>query len=181
MQVVVNQFRNKLNKACRKEELRMSEVQARDVRLRPKLMKLCSEEMLLFCDGMKQGGGRMFTCLLENVQKPTFGSMCKAEVLKREDRAKGDYRLDAGVSLACAADVAQHCADEKEKVAGEEQNVGHAEVLTCMVDRMADPSIELTESCEKQMSRCAVALLVASWLRVRRPFFNVLQNLQICC
>lgn len=105
----------------------------------------------------------MFTCLLENVQKPTFGAMCKEEVLKREDRAKDDYRLDAGVSQACAADVAQHCADEKEKQAG------HAEVLSCMVDRMVDPAVELAEDCEKQMSRCATALLLdsaysASWV-----------------
>lgn len=118
-------------------------------------MKLCSEEMLLFCDSIKSGGGRMFTCLLENVEKPTFGSMCKAEILKREDRARDDYRLDAGVSQACAGEVSQHCADEEKRAAGQ------AEVLKCMVDRMVDPAIELAEACEKQMSRCAVALLLS--------------------
>ena len=125
----------------------------------------CSEEMLLFCDNIKAGGGRMFTCLLENVEKPTFGSMCKAEVVKREERAKSDYRLDAGVSQACAADVAQHCSDEKERVSGEEGAAGHAEVLKCMVDRMVDPSVELAEDCEKQMSRYAAALVGASLFR----------------
>jgi golgi apparatus protein 1 len=144
--------RNDLQPQCRKEEQKISEVQARDVRLRPKLMKLCSEEMLLFCSNVKAGGGRMFTCLLENVQHPTFGTMCKAEVLKREDRAKDDYRLDAGVFQACKADIAQHCSQEETKASG------HAEVLSCMVDRMMDPALQLAEECEKQMSRCAFLL-----------------------
>lgn len=141
--------RQELDPKCQEEELRISELQARDVRLRPKLMKLCGEEMVEFCDGVKPGGGRMFNCLLENVQQPTFGTMCKAEILKREDRAKDDYRLDAGVSQACAADVSQYCSDEETKASG------HAEVLGCMVDRMVDPAVELAEDCEKQMSRCA--------------------------
>lgn len=153
--------RKDLQQQCRKEELRISQIQSRDVRLRPKLMKLCSEEMLLFCDVVKPGGGRMFNCLLENVEKPTFGAICKAEIIKREDRAKDDYRLDAGVSQACAAHVAEHCASE------ELQAAGHAEVLSCLVDSMVDPAIELSDACEKQMSRCAHVLAIQA--RVSAP------------
>jgi len=127
--------------------MRISQMQARDVRLRPKIMKLCAEEMVLFCDKISPGGGRMFNCLLEHVAKPMFGGPCKVEVLKREDLAKEDYRLDGGIADACEDDIEEHCSQAKEGPRG------HAAVLTCLVEKMTNPSIELSDTCEKQVSR----------------------------
>lgn len=72
--------------------MKLSQIQAKDVRLRPRIMKLCGEEMVVYCKDIKPGGGRMFNCLLENVQKPGFSSACSDELIKREDRMKTDYR-----------------------------------------------------------------------------------------
>ena len=141
--------RSSLSDECLSEETKLSQQQARDVRLRPLLMKLCGEEMVTFCKNVNPGGGRVFNCLLENAQKPTFGTLCKDEVLKREDRAKSDYRLDAGVNTECAADIDEHCAVEKR------QAHGQAGVLKCLVDKMVDTAVEVVDPCEKQMSRCA--------------------------
>ena len=46
---------SKLTEACRKEELKLNIIQARDVRLRPKLNKACSEEIAVFCKGVPPG------------------------------------------------------------------------------------------------------------------------------
>jgi golgi apparatus protein 1 len=70
----------------------LSRQQSRDVRLRPRIMKLCGEEMVVFCKDIKPGSGRVFNCLLEHAQKPNFSVACKDEVIKREDRVKSDYR-----------------------------------------------------------------------------------------
>lgn len=126
------------------EEMRITQLQARDVRLRPKIMKLCAEEMVLFCDQVNPGGGRMFNCLLEHVSKPMFGGACKVEILMREDLAKDDYRLDGGVSEACEEDIQEHCRQEAR---------GHGQVLSCLVNKMSLPTVELSESCETQLSR----------------------------
>lgn len=126
------------------EEMRISQLQARDVRLRPKIMKLCAEEMVLYCDKVIPGGGRTFNCLFEHVSKPMFGGACKVEILKREDLAKEDYSLDGGLSEACQQDVQEHCSQEEH---------GHGQVLTCLVKKMSDRNVDLSDVCEAQISR----------------------------
>ena len=112
-------------------------------------MRLCGEEMVAFCKGIKPGSGAVFTCLLEHVQKPNFGAACKSELVEREKRLKSDYRLDAGVSVQCAPDIDAHCAHEAAHAHGE------AGVLKCLAGKMMDPALSIAEECEAQMSRCA--------------------------
>lgn len=146
--------RANLNERCRKEELRLSQLQAKDVRLRPRLMKLCGEEMVVFCKDIKPGSGRMFTCLLENAQKSGFGSACTEEVIKREDLMKTDYRLDAGVSENCKTDIDVLCAEAKGAAHGK------AEVLRCLVDKIIAQNVDVSAACQSEMSR---AVRMAFW------------------
>ena len=139
--------RSSLSAKCRKEELTLSQLQAKDVRLRPRLMKLCGEEMVVFCKDTAPGAGRMFNCLLENVQKTGFSAQCRDEVVKREDLMKGDYRLDGGVAANCKDDVAAHCAAE---AAGAH---GHAEVLKCLVAKIMQPAAAVSDACQTEISR----------------------------
>ncbi len=46
--------RNLISERCRKEEMKLAAIEARDIRLRPKLNKVCSEEKAVYC---KVGGG----------------------------------------------------------------------------------------------------------------------------
>jgi Cysteine rich repeat len=170
--VCVPARRRELSPKCKKEELRLSALQSRDVRLRPKLMRACQEELVMFCgEGVQTGGGRKFQCLLENVQQPTFSGSCRAEVLKREDRAKDDYRLDAGVVKACEGEIEAQCAEAVEK------EDGNASVLLCMVNLMVSPGSDVSDACQKEMSRCAPAHLPEAcahgdrgWILWRAPF-----------
>ena len=45
----------KLADTCRKEELKLNIIQSRDVRLRPKLQKACSEEIAVYCKDTQPG------------------------------------------------------------------------------------------------------------------------------
>ena len=47
--------REDLSPACRAEELHLNIVQARDVRLRPKLRKICAHEVTTHCKDVKPG------------------------------------------------------------------------------------------------------------------------------
>ena len=47
--------RETLSEACRTEELKLNIVQARDMRLRPKLRKLCAQEIATHCSTVKPG------------------------------------------------------------------------------------------------------------------------------
>jgi Golgi apparatus protein 1 len=41
--------RNKISDRCREEEMKLAAVEYRDIRLRPRLNKLCSEERAVYC------------------------------------------------------------------------------------------------------------------------------------
>ena len=45
----------KITDGCRKEELKLNIIQSRDVRLRPKLNKACSEEIAVYCKDVEKG------------------------------------------------------------------------------------------------------------------------------
>jgi hypothetical protein len=51
----LRQHRDELSTACRTEELYLNIIQARDVRLRPKLRKICAHEMTAHCKDVKPG------------------------------------------------------------------------------------------------------------------------------
>lgn len=46
---------DQLTEGCRQEELKLNIIQSRDIRLRPKLNKLCSEEIAIFCKEVQPG------------------------------------------------------------------------------------------------------------------------------
>ena len=84
--------KDKLTDKCRNEEMKLAAVEYRDIRLRPKLNKLCSEEKVVYCKDIKPGKARVIKCLMENMAQPNFGEECKEELQKREDVMKTDYR-----------------------------------------------------------------------------------------
>ena len=51
----LREHREDLSDACRKEELHLNIIQARDVRLRPKLRKICAHEMAAHCKDVPRG------------------------------------------------------------------------------------------------------------------------------
>ncbi|KAK9797745.1 hypothetical protein WJX73_005342 [Symbiochloris irregularis] len=142
--------KDKLTEDCRREELKLKIIQSRDIRLRPKLNKLCSEEISVFCKDVKPGKGRVFKCLQENLAQPQYSQGCKEQVEQRSRTMAEDYRLDYGVSSACETDVDLNCFAEKSKAHG------HAEVLKCLVQSYSN----ITEGCQTEMSR---AVRMALW------------------
>ncbi|KAG2435442.1 hypothetical protein HYH02_011942 [Chlamydomonas schloesseri] len=142
--------RDKLTEQCRNEEMKLAALEYRDIRLRPKLNKLCSEEKAVYCKDTKPGKARVIKCLMENMAQPNFGEECKEELQKREDMMKSDYRYDIGVFSNCEGDVDMYCKEAKSKLRG------NATVLKCLVDNFKS----LAEQCQSEMSR---AVRLALW------------------
>ena len=81
--------------------MKLAAIEYRDIRLRPKLNKMCSEEKAVYCKDVKPGKARVVKCLMENMAQPNFGEECAEELKKREDVMKNDYRYDIGVFTSC--------------------------------------------------------------------------------
>ncbi|MEW5310424.1 MAG: hypothetical protein WDW38_002223 [Sanguina aurantia] len=142
--------RDKISEKCRNEEMKLAAIEYRDIRLRPKLNKLCSEEKAVYCKDAKPGKARVVKCLMENMAQPNFGEECKEELQKREDAMKSDYRYDIGVFTNCATDVDVYCKEARSKLRG------NATVLKCLVENFR----VLADQCQTEMSR---AVRLALW------------------
>jgi len=145
----LRQNREKLQPDCRREELQLSLLAARDIRLRPKLKKLCSEEMTVFCAEVKPGRGRMMRCLQENLSQPQFSEACRQEVAKREEAMQADFRENAGLASTCAPEIEDHCQAEQ----GQAHNQG--KVLKCLLRMQSKKKPLLSDECDDEVSRAA--------------------------
>eukprot|EP00878_Enallax_costatus_P007022 GHUV01007359.1.p1 GENE.GHUV01007359.1~~GHUV01007359.1.p1 ORF type:complete len:595 (+),score=136.49 GHUV01007359.1:1595-3379(+) len=141
---------NYLSDRCKAEEQKLQALEYRDIRLRPKLAKICSEERAVYCKDVKPGKARVVTCLMENMAQPNFGDECRVELQKREEVVKNDYRYDIGVLTGCSSDIDMFCADARTKLRG------NATVLKCLVENFAKTS----DNCQNEMSR---AVRFALW------------------
>ena len=140
-----------ISAACAAEELKLEEVEAADVRLRPGFARDCSEEMAVYCKNVAPGKGRMFRCLQNNLGQVDFSDACKSRVAEKQARQQVFYKLDYGVKSSCAAEVDSLCAAAK--------NGGHgkAPVLKCLAASL--PSMA-NKACQAEVGR---ALRMALW------------------
>ncbi|CAI7816275.1 unnamed protein product [Closterium sp. NIES-53] len=65
--------RDELTEECKEEELRLSEMEASDIRLTPTLMNACGLELNHFCRGVHPATGLAFRCLQMSINEPTAG------------------------------------------------------------------------------------------------------------
>lgn len=144
----LRQNREKLQPACRREELRQSTTAAADIRLRPKLHKLCGVEIAVFCKDVKPGSGRVMQCLQEHLGQTEFGDECGEQVGMRREAMLADFRENIPLVLACAAQIDTFCAAEKK------QAHGRSEVLKCLLHK-AGQGTALGDSCDAAVSQSA--------------------------
>jgi Golgi apparatus protein 1 len=148
----LREHREQLSAACAAEELKMEELEADDVRLRPGFARDCGEEMAVYCRGVAPGKGRMFRCLQNALGQPEFSDACRARVADKQARSQLFYNLDYGVRTACAAEAAGMCAD-----AGRTGH-GKANVLKCLVAGLGGSGEN--KACQAEVGR---ALRMALW------------------
>ncbi len=55
----------------------------------------------------------MMRCLQENLWQPDFGQACMQQVAQREEAMQADFREDASLAAACAAEVDTLCQAEQ--------------------------------------------------------------------
>lgn len=137
-----------LQPPCRKEELRLSIMAAADIRLRPKLQKLCGAEIAVFCHDIKPGRGRVMQCLQENLGQPEFGDKCTEQVTIRQEAMQADFRENVPLAQACSDEIDATCAAEKK------QAHGQSKVLKCLLRNLGEEEA-LGGSCGKEVSRAA--------------------------
>ncbi|KAG1656262.1 hypothetical protein FOA52_011910 [Chlamydomonas sp. UWO 241] len=144
--------RKKLSETCRKEELRLEEIEANNVELSVGVLKSCKSERRMYCKAVSTGSARVFRCLAENINDADFGGVCRAQILSKLQRRQANWKLDPPLRKACRIDVQQSCAtaDAKDSEDGS--------VYACMIKGYDG----LSSGCQKELGR-AVHMAFFAW------------------
>lgn len=73
----------KVSPECNHEILRVAELQSDDFHLDRPLFFACRDDREKFCERIRAGEGRVYGCLMKNMEDETMSSQCKKELIHR--------------------------------------------------------------------------------------------------
>jgi len=100
---------------CAEQLFRQAVENADDVRLSARLARACARDRVAFCEGVTPGRARIAACLEANRDEPSFSAECRSEFEAMMEARALDFRLDASLRDACAADIVHTCGYEAEE------------------------------------------------------------------
>lgn len=132
---------------CKREILKLTEIQADNIKLDRQLYRDCADDHLRYCQQFTPGSGRVFTCLLQ-LRQDKITPQCKKSLLRRQKLIAQDYRISKGFMRACKDDIKKtHCRRQK---TSSDRNVRLAQVLLCL-ENVAKNGTALDQECEVEM------------------------------
>lgn len=96
---------DRLSKSCKKEVLHLARLQGEDFHLDRPLFFACRDDRDKFCPHVPSGEGRVYQCLLRHRSQDEMSSQCQEKLLQRERLMLQDYRVNQGLTVACAKDI----------------------------------------------------------------------------
>lgn len=118
-----------LSKECKRGVLRLSELQADNVRLDRKLFIACSKDSHRLCGDLRPGTGAVYKCLIRNKNDELMTTDCKAQLLRRDKLISHDYKVSKGLARSCKEDIkTNHC----RRGVSEDKDVRLAQILLCL-------------------------------------------------
>lgn len=141
-----NHHQNIIKDACKKEILRLSEIQADNIKLDHQLYSDCAQDHQRYCEQFEPGSGRVFSCLLQ-LRQEKISPQCKSSLLRRQKLIAQDYRISRGFMRACKEDIKRtHC----RRQVSDDKNIRLAQILLCL-ENAAKNGTGLDPECEVEM------------------------------
>lgn len=134
---------------CRRQLLRLAELQSDDYHNDRQLFYACREDRERLCSGVTSGDGRVFSCL--GRQSPSaLSDGCKAELKRVHSLMQYDYRVEHRFAQACQDDLDRHRCD----LGSEDDSKEHGMVraLLCLENAIMTKGGESVDTeCKRQM------------------------------
>lgn len=135
-----------ISNLCRKEVFALSELQADNIKLDRQLYVNCKQDHLKYCPQFIAGGGRVFTCLMQQ-DHTRLSSACVSNLFRRQQLIAQDYKVSKGLMRACREDIKKsHC----RKQTSTDKNIRLAQVLLCLENVLKNGSL-IDHDCEREM------------------------------
>jgi Golgi apparatus protein 1 len=94
-----------LEDKCRKQIVRITELQSEDFHLDRALYFACREDRERFCEQIQSGNGRVYKCLLKHKFDRMMSKECQEELTTRQKIMNEDIEADRSLIIACKNDI----------------------------------------------------------------------------
>ncbi|XP_014213335.1 Golgi apparatus protein 1 [Copidosoma floridanum] len=143
----LQQHINKLESPCRKQILRVTELQADNIKLDRQLHLSCIEDRRKFCPNTRPGSGQVYKCLMQHKSERSMTADCQEQLVRREKLIASDYKVSRGLARACKDDIRTY---RCRKNVSEDKDIKLAQILLCLESAVKNGSKVATE-CRVEM------------------------------
>nr|BAN20969.1 MG-160, putative [Riptortus pedestris] len=137
-----------LQKGCQNQVLRLSELQAENIKYDQQLFTSCADEQRFFCNNVGIGKGLMYLCLIQHREEPQMSEKCKIELLRHERLIAQDYQVSRGLVRACKEDIKlNRC----RKSVSDDRDIRLAQILVCLENATKNGNTTVNSKCREEM------------------------------
>ncbi|KAJ8669296.1 hypothetical protein QAD02_000555 [Eretmocerus hayati] len=120
---------HKLEASCRKQILKVTEVQADNIKLDRQLDLACSLDHMKFCPNLRPGSGQVYKCLMDHKLDRAMTRACQDQLMRREKLIASDYKASRGLARACKEDIKIY---RCRKNVSDDRDIRLAQILLCL-------------------------------------------------
>lgn len=137
-----------LHKECKKGVLKLSELQADNVKLDRQLFIACTKDARRLCPDLRPGTGAVYKCLIRNKNDEQMSAKCQEQLLRRDKLIAHDYKVSKGLARSCKEDIKNnHC----RRGVSEDKDVRLAQILLCL-EAAHKNNTKITPDCLAEMT-----------------------------
>ncbi|XP_076470547.1 Golgi apparatus protein 1-like isoform X2 [Babylonia areolata] len=147
----------KLTKSCKKQVLRVYELQSDDYHMDRPLFYACHDDREKLCEEVKSGNGAVFQCLFDHLGKPDLSLECREKLELRQRLMSEDVRVEHTFYSKCLKDIEKH-----QCLGGStgQEDAKRAHVLLCLENaHMSGEESKVDPSCVQEMIKVRERLL----------------------
>ncbi|XP_014236728.1 Golgi apparatus protein 1 [Trichogramma pretiosum] len=143
----LQQYVNKLEVPCKKQILKVTEIQSDNIRLDRQLYLACLQDHIKFCPSIRPGSGFVYKCLMQHKTDRTMTKACQDQLARREKLIASDYRVSKGLARACKEDIKMHHCRRNVQ---DDRDIKLAQILLCLESAVKNGS-KVAPECQVEM------------------------------
>ncbi|XP_062582222.1 Golgi apparatus protein 1-like isoform X2 [Saccostrea cucullata] len=141
---------------CRKQLLRVAELQADDYHLDRQLYYACREDREHLCDEVPAGGGKIYECLFKHKFNEKMSPKCKQMLTVRQQLIAQDVKVEKTFYSACHQDMKEHHCFKKDTEEG--GDFRRATILLCLENAIKTEK-HISAECQAEMAELRQELM----------------------
>lgn len=143
----LQQHINKLDMICRKQILRVTEIQANSIKLDRQLYFDCLQDLIKFCPNVRPGSGQVYKCLMQHKIDRSMSNACQEQLVRREKLIAIDYRVSKNLVRACKDDIKVY---RCRKNVSEDKGIKLTQILLCLESAVKNGS-KVSAECQVEL------------------------------